>query len=147
MKKILLTITLLVTIGPLTASAQDKLIILVRHAEKAELETDGNPDPELSEAGKQRAERFNKSSDVIARAPYIQRITGEHVRPRSRSLRNARNRSRSTTLVSQRNSSTAYWPATSNGTLSWGTRTPFPDWPTCCWARSSFVIWRNLNIP
>jgi 2,3-bisphosphoglycerate-dependent phosphoglycerate mutase len=60
MKIFLLTITLLITAGPLFAAAQDKLIILVRHAEKAELETDGNPDPELSEAGKQRAERFKQ---------------------------------------------------------------------------------------
>jgi 2,3-bisphosphoglycerate-dependent phosphoglycerate mutase len=60
MKIFLLTITLLITAGPLSAAAQDKLIILVRHAEKAELETDGNPDPELSEAGKQRAERFKQ---------------------------------------------------------------------------------------
>jgi len=43
------------------AAAQNKLIILVRHAEKAELESDGNPDPELSVAGKQRAERLVKA--------------------------------------------------------------------------------------
>ena len=43
------------------AVAQNKLIILVRHAEKAELESAGSPDPELSEAGKQRAERLVKA--------------------------------------------------------------------------------------
>lgn len=42
------------------AYPQDKLIILVRHGEKAVLESDENPDPELSEAGKQRAERFKE---------------------------------------------------------------------------------------
>lgn len=42
------------------AYPQDKLIILVRHGEKAVRESDENPDPELSEAGKQRAERFKK---------------------------------------------------------------------------------------
>ena len=42
------------------AYPQDKLIILVRHAEKAVLESDANPDPELSDAGKLRAERFKK---------------------------------------------------------------------------------------
>lgn len=40
--------------------SQDKLIILVRHGEKAVIESDENPDPELSETGKQRAERFKK---------------------------------------------------------------------------------------
>ena len=40
--------------------AQNKLIILVRHAEKAVMESDENPDPELSAAGKERAERFKK---------------------------------------------------------------------------------------
>ncbi|HSI89212.1 MAG TPA: phosphoglycerate mutase family protein [Pyrinomonadaceae bacterium] len=64
MRKLLLTITLLITLFPLAATAQEKLIILVRHAEKAELESEGNPDPELSAAGKQRAERFR---EVIGR--------------------------------------------------------------------------------
>ncbi len=50
--------------NPSFAQAQDKLIILVRHAEKAELENTDNPDPELSDAGKRRAERLK---EVIGR--------------------------------------------------------------------------------
>lgn len=46
---------------PFAAVAQNKLVILVRHGEKAVLESDENPDPELSEAGKQRAERLVKT--------------------------------------------------------------------------------------
>lgn len=38
--------------------SQDKLVILVRHGEKAVLESEDNPDPELSDVGKQRAERL-----------------------------------------------------------------------------------------
>jgi broad specificity phosphatase PhoE len=40
--------------------SQNKLIILVRHGEKAVLESDDDPDPELSDAGNQRALRFAK---------------------------------------------------------------------------------------
>lgn len=47
-------------IGTVEVLSQDKLIILVRHGEKAVLESDENPDPELSAAGKERAERFKK---------------------------------------------------------------------------------------
>lgn len=60
MKLIFLFLFALTLICPLPAPAQNKLIIIVRHAEKAALETEGNPDPELSEAGKQRAERFKQ---------------------------------------------------------------------------------------
>lgn len=41
------------------AAAQDKTIILVRHAEKG-IDTEQNGDPPLSEAGSERAKRFAK---------------------------------------------------------------------------------------
>lgn len=42
------------------SAAQKKTIILVRHAEKAEAENSQNPDPELSDAGRERAKRLVK---------------------------------------------------------------------------------------
>ncbi len=42
---------------PSSSNAQDKLILLVRHAEKV----DASADPELSEAGKERAQRLIKA--------------------------------------------------------------------------------------
>lgn len=44
----------------LDSAAQKKTIILVRHAEKAEAENAQNPDPELSEAGRERAKQLVK---------------------------------------------------------------------------------------
>ncbi len=61
MNRLLLVAFLIVLTLPLATLAQDKLIILVRHGEKAVLESEDNPDPELSEAGKQRAERLVKT--------------------------------------------------------------------------------------
>jgi 2,3-bisphosphoglycerate-dependent phosphoglycerate mutase len=43
-----------------TASAQDKTIVLVRHVEKDSSPTADKTDPELSEEGRQRAERLAK---------------------------------------------------------------------------------------
>ena len=62
MRKLLILVTFSVSVLSFNSAlyAQNKLIILVRHAEKAALESAGNPDPELSEAGKQRAERLVK---------------------------------------------------------------------------------------
>lgn len=48
------------TAGAFEVFSQDKLIILVRHAEKAVLESEQDPDPELSDAGRERAMRFRK---------------------------------------------------------------------------------------
>ncbi len=42
------------------SAAQNKTIILIRHAEKAEAENSQNPDPELSAAGQERAKRLVK---------------------------------------------------------------------------------------
>jgi broad specificity phosphatase PhoE len=50
-----LVLTAFLLVGSSSAAAQKKLVILVRHAEK--VETD-DPDPDLSDAGKQRAERL-----------------------------------------------------------------------------------------
>ncbi len=55
MMKSIFAIILFLSIGS-SAVAQDKTIILVRHAEKA----DSSRDPELSAEGKQRAERLAK---------------------------------------------------------------------------------------
>lgn len=44
-----------------TFAQGSKLIILVRHGEKAEMEGEGNPDPGLSDAGKARAQRLIKT--------------------------------------------------------------------------------------
>ena len=61
MKRTYFFLVLLFLGVPLAATAQDKLVILVRHGEKAVLESEDNPDPELSDAGKQRAERLVKT--------------------------------------------------------------------------------------
>lgn len=61
MNRLFIFVFLIVLGFPLAALAQDKLIILIRHGEKAVLESEDNPDPELSEAGKQRAERLVKT--------------------------------------------------------------------------------------
>lgn len=55
MTKFLFLISFLLVATGASISAQDKLIILVRHAEKAD---EMSQDPELSEAGRQRAERL-----------------------------------------------------------------------------------------
>ena len=57
MIKTLFAFTFLTVCFALPAIAQDKTIILVRHAEKA----DASQDPELSPDGKQRAERLVKA--------------------------------------------------------------------------------------
>ncbi|HEX6278947.1 MAG TPA: phosphoglycerate mutase family protein [Pyrinomonadaceae bacterium] len=57
MKKCLLLIAVILGIGAYAVSAQDKTIILIRHAEKADA---SSQDPELSAEGKQRAERLVK---------------------------------------------------------------------------------------
>ena len=61
MKRVFIYVFVIVLGLPIVAAAQDKLIILVRHGEKAVLESEDNPDPELSEAGKQRAEKLVKT--------------------------------------------------------------------------------------
>ncbi len=55
MKKLSILLLFLLLCIVQGVAAQDKLIILVRHAEKAD---EMSQDPELSEAGKQRAERL-----------------------------------------------------------------------------------------
>ena len=56
MRKLFLTVIIVVTCLSYSIVAQKKTIILVRHAEKV----DASQDPELTEAGKQRAERLAK---------------------------------------------------------------------------------------
>lgn len=53
----LIVLAVAVVCGTQSVAAQDKLIILIRHAEKVDATSQ---DPELSEAGKQRAERLIK---------------------------------------------------------------------------------------
>lgn len=53
----LIVLAIAVVCGTQSVAAQDKLIILIRHAEKVDATSQ---DPELSEAGKQRAERLIK---------------------------------------------------------------------------------------
>src|SRR5262245_47599631 len=54
--RIFLLVVLLALLGAASASAQDKLIVLVRHAEKV----DASADAELSSEGKERAQRLVK---------------------------------------------------------------------------------------
>lgn len=54
---LLLAITIAIVCGTQSVAAQTKTIVLVRHAEKVDATSQ---DPELSEAGKQRAERLVK---------------------------------------------------------------------------------------
>ena len=51
---------LFLLMGPVTSTAQDKTIVLVRHVEKDSSPTADKVDPVLSEEGKARAERLAK---------------------------------------------------------------------------------------
>ncbi len=62
MKNLTLMLLLFLFVGlPVTSTtAQDKIIVLVRHAEKAAAQSDMSADPELSAEGKLRAQRLVK---------------------------------------------------------------------------------------
>ena len=60
MKIFLLGVGILLLIGIGSAAGQDRTIVLVRHVEKDSSPTADKTDPELSEEGRQRAERLAK---------------------------------------------------------------------------------------